>query len=98
MVSQSAPHHWLHTVSDITVHYNVVFFDDSDPTDLIVVTVFLILHLLRTAVILLLRLGDLPTMHLRILYFNLRVVEDIIVVVNVFYYLNWLLLILFLRF
>ena len=85
-------------MSDITVHDDVVFFDDGDPTDLIVVAVFLILHLLRATVILLLSLGDLPTMHLRILYFNLRVVEDIIVVVNVFYYLNRLLLILFLRF
>ena len=97
MVSISAPHHWLHTLSDITVHDDVVLFNDGDPTDLIVVAVFLILILLRDAV-LLLSLGYVPTEHLRILYFDLRVIEDIIVVVNVFYYFNWLLLTLFLRF
>ena len=85
-------------MSDITIHDDIVLFDDSDPTDLIIiVAVFLILHLLRASVILL-TLSDVPTEHLRILYFDLRVVEDIIIVVNVFDNFNWLLLILFLRF
>jgi hypothetical protein len=97
LVSQSAPHHWLHTLSDITVHDDVVLFDDGDPTDLIIVAVFLILHLLRAAMVLL-ALSDMPTKHLRILNFNLRVVKDIIVVVYVFNNFNWLLLILFLWF
>ncbi len=97
MVCQSAPHHWLHTLSDITVHDDVVLFDDGVPTDLIVVGIFLILHLLRPTMILL-TLGDVPTEHLRILYFDLRIIEDIIIVVNVFDNFNWLLLILLLWF
>ena len=97
LISQSAPHHWLHTLSDVAVHDDVVLLDDCDPADLIVIAVFLVLHLLRAAVVLL-SLNDVPTEHLGILYFDLRVVEDIIVVVYVFYYLDWLLLILFLRF
>ena len=86
-------------MSDITVHDNVVLFDDGDPTNLIVVVLLiLILHRLRAALILLLTLGDVPTEHLRILYFNLRVIENIIVVVYVFDDFYWLLLILFLWF
>jgi len=85
-------------VSDITVHDDVVFFDDGDPTDLIiVVAIFLILHLLRVAMKLL-SLGDVSTDHLWVLYFDLRIIEDIIIVVDVLDNFNWLLLILFLRF
>ena len=39
----------------------------------------------------LLCLDDMASMHLRVFDFNLRIVEDVIVVVNVFDYLDWLL-------
>ena len=97
LVCQSPAHHRLHSMSDIAVHDNVILFDDRDTTDLIVVTVFLVLHLLRTAVELL-GLNHVPTEHLRILYFDLGVVENVVIVVYVFYYFNGLLLTLFFRF
>ena len=47
----------------------------------------------------LLCLDDMATMHLRVFDFNLRIVEDVIVVVYVFDYLDWLLVLtLLLRF
>ena len=40
--------------------------------------------------VVLLRLNDMSTEHLRIFYFDLRIVENIIIVVDVLYYFNWL--------
>ena len=41
--------------------------------------------------VVLLGVNDIATLHLRVLDFNLRIVEDKIVVVDVFNYFDWLL-------
>lgn len=92
---------WHHTVSDISAHHNIVFLDDSDATDLVIVSIWIIFNTgllsLRTTMILL-SLNDMTTEHLRIFYFNLWIIEYVIVVVYVFDYLYGLLLTLFLWF
>jgi hypothetical protein len=77
-------------MGDIAIHYNVVFFNDSNSANLIIV-ILLVLHLLRASVVLL-GLNDVPTEHLWIFYFDLRIIENVIVVVYVFYDFYWLLL------
>jgi len=75
----------------VSVHHNVVFFDDCDPTYLVVVVaVLLVLHL-ALGLVVGLGLNDVASEHLRILNLDLRVVEDVVIVVDVFYYLDRLL-------
>ena len=73
---------------NITVHDNIVFFNNCYAT-LILVSVLLILHL--ASLMILLSLHDMTAEHLRVLNLNLRVVENVVVVIDVLYYFDWLL-------
>ena len=73
---------------NITVHDNIVFFNNCYAT-LILVSVLLILHL--ASLVILLSLHDVTAEHLWVLNLDLRVVEDIVVVIDVLYYFDWLL-------
>lgn len=70
-----------------------IFFNDCDPTS--AGEVAFIAHTLTVMV--LLGLDDMTTEHLWVFNFDLWIVENIIIVVYVLYYFNWLVL-LFLRF
>ena len=78
-------------MSWILVHNNIVLLDYSDAT-LSFESTFS--HSLS---VILLGLDDVATEHLWIFYFDLRIVENIIIVVDVLYYFNWLVSLLFLR-
>lgn len=80
-------------MSNIAVHNNIVFFDYCNATR-ILVTVLLILHL--ASLVILLSLHDVTTQHLWVLNLDLRVVEDVVVIIDVLYYLDWLLSVAFL--
>jgi len=88
LVSKSPAHHWLHPVRNIAVHNNIVFFDNCYATR-VLVTVLLILHL--ASLVILLSLYDVTTQHLWVLNLDLRVVEDVVVIIDVLYYFDWLL-------
>ena len=88
LVCKSPAHHWLHPMSNIAVHDNIVFFDNCYATR-ILVSVLLILHL--ASLMVLLSLHDVATEHLRVLNLDLRVVEDVVVVIDILYYFDWLL-------
>lgn len=94
LFSYSATHHvglgW--TCSHVrTTHYNIVFLDNSDT---VLIGVLLSLALVVRGSVVLLGVDDTSALHLRILYFDLRVVENVIVVINVLDDLDWLLLVL----
>lgn len=95
LICKSPAHHWLHSMSNIAVHDYIVFLDYCNAT-LILVTIF---HILRLATLMiLLGLHNVASQHLRIFYFNLWVVEDVVIVINILNYLDWLLpIILLLR-
>ena len=79
----------------IIIHYNIIFLDNSNATDLIVISFSLVLsNMLLWMSMELLTLYNMTSQHLRILYFNLRVIEYVVIVVYVLYYLNGLILIL----
>lgn len=88
LICKSPTHHWLHAMSDIAIHDNIVFLDNSDATGC-VIAVFLVLHV--APLIVLLGLHYVTSQHLRVLYFYLRVVEYIVIVVDVLDNLYWLL-------
>lgn len=73
---------------NIAVHNNIVFFDNCYATR-ILVTVLLILYL--ASLVILLSLNDVTTQHLWVLNLDLRVVEDVVVIIDVLYYFDWLL-------
>jgi hypothetical protein len=57
LISKSSPHHGLHSMSNVSTHNNVVFLYHCDA---IAVRILLVLHLLRSSVVLL-GLNDVPT-------------------------------------
>ena len=73
---------------NIAVHNNIVFFDNCYATR-ILVSVLLILDL--ASLVILLSLNDVTTQHLWVLNLDLRVVEDVVVIIDVLYYFDWLL-------
>lgn len=97
-------------VEHVGVHYDVVFLNDSYSTYLMIVLLVLVIHdnvaigmllllllllaLGLVSIMILLSLYYVAAQHLRILNFDLRIIEDVVVVVNVFDDLDWLLLIL----
>ena len=82
-----------------TVHNNVILLNYCDTTDLIIISLFLVLiHMLLWMTVELLALNYMASKHLRILNLNLRVIEYIIIVIDVLDNLNWLILTLLLRF
>ena len=90
-----------HTVGNISTHNDIVLFYYSDTANLVVACIWIIFYLLRvltTTCMVLLSLHDVPSKHLWIFDFDLRVVEDIIVVIYVLYDFDRLLLVLFLWF
>ena len=99
LVRQPSTHHvrgWLrrslnHVMRNIASNGNCVFLNDCDTAGSREMT--FIAH----ALVVLLGLDDVAPEHLWVFNFNLRIVENIIIVVYVLYYFNWLVL-LFLRF
>ena len=77
----------LHIICDC----DVVLLDHCDST----LASELLAHSLP---VVLLSLNDMTTEHLRIFDLDLRIVENIIIVVDVLYYFNWLISLFFLRF
>ena len=73
---------------NIAVHNDIVFFDNCYAAR-ILVTVLLILYL--ASLVILLSLNDVTTQHLWVLNLDLRVVEDVVVIIDVLYYFDWLL-------
>ena len=73
---------------NIAVHDNIVFLYNCYAT-LILVSVLLILHL--ASLVILLSLNNVTTEHLRVFNLDLRVVENVVVVIDVLYYFDWLL-------
>lgn len=87
LVSKPTVHHaWV--LLTATVHHDVIFLDNCDAVHGIVLAALW----LRWCRVVLLSLNHLATKHLRVFYFNLRVVENVIVVVYVFDDFYWLLL------
>jgi hypothetical protein len=81
-------------MGNTTIHDNVILLNDRDATNLIIVGIgILFLHL---ALVILLGLDDVSPKHLRVFYFYLRIVENVVIVVDVFYNFYWLLLVLLL--
>jgi hypothetical protein len=100
-------------VVHVGIHYDVVFLDHSYSTYLMIVLLVFVIHdnvtigmllllllllsLRLVSIMILLSLYYMTTQHLWVLNFDLRIVEDVVVVVNVFDDLDWLLLILLFR-
>ena len=80
LICKSSSHHIGLCTNILTTHYNVVFFDNSYTSD---VMVWILLRVILSSVVLLC-LNNMTTMHLWIFNFNLRVVEYVIVVVYIF--------------
>jgi hypothetical protein len=96
LISQSSDHHisLLRSMVDVlSIHYYVVLLHNGDSI-LIGVSLLLARHLGGSIV--LLSLNDVTSLHLRILDFNLRVVEDVVVVIYILDDFDGLLLTLFL--
>ena len=87
-----------HAVSDVATHHNIIFLNHSNTSSgihgILSILIQLLLRLLRTALmtVVLLGLDNMASKHLRILNFNLRVVENVVIIVDVFDYLNGLVL------
>lgn len=110
LVSESSAHHVGllghlatrpdHTVSYVPAHHYVVLLNYRDPIELVLILPVLghvLLGLLRAAVtMILLCLNNMAAQHLRVFDLNLWIVEDVIVIINVFDDFNWLVLILLL--
>jgi hypothetical protein len=100
-------------VVHVRIHYDVVFLDDCYSTYLMIVLLVFVIHdnvaigmllllllllsLRLVSIMILLSLYYVATQHLWVFNFDLRIVEDVVVVVNVFDDLDWLLLILLFR-
>jgi len=91
LICKTPSHHvcWLvwwslthHMMLHIASNRNIVFFNNCDTT--------WSNKLLLSHTMILLSLNDVTTKHLGILYFYLWIVENIIIVIDVLYYLNWL--------
>lgn len=67
-------------MSNISTHDNIVLLNHCDAT-LSIIAIFLVLHIAPLMV--LLSLNNMSSKHLRILYLDLRVVENVIVVIDV---------------
>ena len=89
LISKPSPHHLA--VILLLVHHDVILLDHSNA-----LWVLEVRWLLLLASMILLGLNDVTPKHLRILYLDLRVVEDVIVVVYVLYDFDRLLLALLL--
>ena len=87
LICKPSTHHRL-AILLLLVHHNVVLFDDSDA--LRRVALFLMTSMV------LLSLDHVASQHLWVLYLNLGVVENVVVVVDVLYYFNGTLVLPFL--
>ena len=81
LVSKPSTHHLAIVL--LLVHHDVVLLDHSDALWVLEVSWLLLL-----AGMVLLCLDDMAPKHLRILYLDLRVVEDVVIVVDVLYYFD----------
>lgn len=89
----------------ISSHHNIILFNNSYSTDILTILIIflynLVLGTLRNhllIIVILLSLYYITSKHLRVLDFNLRIVEYEVVIVYVFYYFYWLVLVFFLWF
>ena len=105
LISKSSHHHihWLlvriillyQYVKHISIHHYIIFFYDCYSIHYLIILVSL-LNILKLTVLLpimkLLQLYNVSSLHLRIFYLNLWIIEYEIVIINVFNYFNWLIL------
>jgi hypothetical protein len=106
LISKSSHHHirWLlvriillhQSMGHISIHHYIIFFYDCYSIHILIILCCL-LNILRLTILMpimkLLRLYNVSSLHLRIFYLNLRIIEYEIVIINVFNYFNWLILV-----
>ena len=99
LICKTATHHWLlglsladHMMTHLSAHSHAIVLDNGNATRALKVRLF------THALVILLRLNNVTAKHLGILDLNLRIVENIIIVVYVLYYFNWLVSFFFLWF
>lgn len=104
LISESPAHHigllnlsLNHAVCNVTTHYNIVLLNHSNSTSvhgILTILIQLLLRLLGSSLVtmILLSLDNVTSKHLWILYFDLRVVENVVIIVDVFNNLNGLVL------
>jgi hypothetical protein len=90
VIAASLGHHARH----VSTHSNVFLVDYLDAVDSMIILSFLI-HGAALAMVLL-GLDDMSSKHLGIFNFYLWIVENVVVIVDIFNDFNWLVLILFL--
>lgn len=87
----------LRIVHILTIHYDIIFFDNSYCSILILILLCLLSRHIWSSIVLLC-LNYISTLHLWIFYFYLRIVKNVVIIVNVLYYFYWLLLTILLGF
>ena len=99
LICKTATHHWLlglsladHMMTHLSAHSHAIVLDNGNATRALKVRLF------THALMILLRLNNVTAKHLGILDLNLRIVENIIIVVDVLYNLYRLVPFLFLWF
>ena len=86
-------------MSLIAVHDDIIFLDDSYATDLVVVAFYLALtNMLLWMSMILLALDYMATQHLRILDLNLWIIKYIVIIIDILYNFDGLILVLLFRF
>lgn len=110
LISQSPAHHVSglsmgvthlpshHPMGDISIHNNIIFLDYGDSIEGILIIWVFIHPLVLSISMIMLSLNHVTAKHLWILNFNLRVVENIIIIIYILNYFYWLILVLFLGF
>lgn len=83
-----------HAVCYVATHHNIVFLNDSNSVHrILAILIQLLLGLLLGATLMiLLSLDNVATKHLRILDFDLWVIENVVIIVDIFDDLNGLVL------
>lgn len=84
LISQSSSHHVSLCTNILSIHHNIIFFDNCYSTGVL-------LWLVLTCMVLLC-LDNMSTVHLRILNFDLWIIKYVIVVIYILDYFNWLLI------
>ena len=97
LISKTTSHHvslgWSSSHVWVTIHNYIVLLDDRDAVLIRILLGCLLAVVVRGSVVLL-GVNYVSTLHLRILNFYLRIVEDVVIIVDILYDLDWLILVL----
>ena len=106
LISESPTHHIRllnlalnHAVCNVATHDNIVFLNHSNATvhGILPILIQLLLWLLGATLMILLSLDNVTSKHLRILNFDLGVIENVVIIVDIFNDLDGLVLTFLLR-